>query len=114
MSQIPTRLQIPSAARFDQAMPGAAVVGSNAAWSASASGLSGRASATDFHRRGLAGPVRPEQAEELARGDVETHAADGLHSFVCLAQVAHLDRSHALEGRKRQARTPVARVLNPT
>ncbi len=52
----------------------------------------------DLDRRGLAGPVRPEQAEHLPALDGEGDAAHGLHVAVRLAQVCHLDgRAH--EGR---------------
>src|SRR3954468_192034 len=45
----------------------------------------------DLDGRGLAGAVRPEQAEHLAARDLERHAAHRLDGPVALAQVAHAD-----------------------
>ena len=39
-----------------------------------------------FQRRGLAGTVRPEEAEDLAGGDGEVDAGDGEHVRELLAQ----------------------------
>ena len=45
----------------------------------------------DLDGRGLAGPVRAQEAEHLAGFDVEAHAGDGLDVAVPLAQVAAAD-----------------------
>ena len=45
----------------------------------------------------LAGPVRAEEAEDLALGDVEAHAVDGQHALgriVPFAQVLDIDDAH--------------------
>ena len=44
-----------------------------------------------FEQRGLAGAVRPEQAEDLAFADVQRDAADGLYVTVRFLQAANGD-----------------------
>jgi hypothetical protein len=46
----------------------------------------------DLDRRRLAGAVRPEQGEDLARGDPEGEVADDGPAVICLGQPGDLDR----------------------
>src|SRR5262249_27350343 len=48
----------------------------------------------DLDRRRLARSVRPEQPEDLARGDLEVDPAHRLRAAVALAQPAHRDGVH--------------------
>jgi len=61
----------------------------------------------DRDQRGLAGAVRAEQPEELALGDLERDAAQGLEVTVALVDGADVDRgSHSSGGPNSAASTP--------
>ena len=47
-------------------------------------------------RRRLAGAVRPEQADDLARRDVEAHAAHDRAPAVGLGEIVRPERRHSL------------------
>src|SRR4051812_30548814 len=71
----------------------------------------------DLDRRGLAGPVRAEQPEDLSSDQLEGDAAYGLVVAVALAQLAHLDGGvgHGSEIRRphRPRRGPLWRRSGP-
>ncbi len=52
----------------------------------------------DGDQRGLAGTVRPEQAEELAFFNAQGNAAQGLQGLVAFLDIGDLDRCHSFSG----------------
>ena len=64
----------------------------------------------DLHGRRLAGPVRTEQAEDLALAHLEVDAAHGLHAAVRLAQAAHCDSCHAADRTRQGALANMSRA----
>jgi hypothetical protein len=54
--------------------------------------------------RGLAGPVGPDDAEQLARVDVEAHAGEGGDAAEAQCEVAHLEQRVPLLGPRRGRR----------
>ena len=54
--------------------------------------VAGAEALQDLQRRGLAGPVRPEQRDDLAVADGEADVSHGVHPAVALAQAGDLDR----------------------
>ena len=62
--------------------------------SSHAAGIGRRQADGHIERRGLAGAVRSEQADDLARGDVEVDAADDRASAVRLGEVVRAKGGH--------------------